>query len=240
MAKERAAMASAFSMKKKMIPFRKLAHSFHENERTQLIYGVEAGDRETLDKTIQSIFHKVISSKEEFKYTEELFYFFVSVYTILVHRLGFGLRTLLGPKEWERLRRPEQFSSLEEMKKWWVARFDELCENYESYCIDSKYRLFLEVEVYVENHIFNNISRESVARHIHINPSYLSRVFKEVTGEPFSVFVMRKKMEKAILMLKEEKAFVYEVADRLGYRDPSYFSRVFKKYTGKSPSEYQH
>ncbi|MFC7750513.1 helix-turn-helix transcriptional regulator [Paenibacillus thermoaerophilus] len=236
---EQAAMASAFSMKKPAIPFRRPANLFYEEEWTRLIHGVEAGDRDALEKTIHSFFRRATASNEPCSYPEELSYFFVSVYAVLVHRLGIGLRTFLGPEEWERLRRPERFSSVEDMKRWWVARFDELCGTYESCRLDSKYRLVLEVETYMENHLSDSITRERVARHIHINPSYLSRVFKEVTGESFSAFVLRKKMEKAKYMLQVQKALVYEVADQLGYRDPSYFARVFKKYTGKSPSEYQ-
>ena len=32
---------------------------------------------------------------------------------------------------------------------------------------------------------------------------------------------------------------VYEVAEKVGYRDVTYFGSTFKKFTGLSPTEYQ-
>lgn len=92
---------------------------------------------------------------------------------------------------------------------------------------------------YVDDYIDENITRGDAANHVYINTSYLSHLFKEVTGESCSNYVMNQKMDKAIHLLKVERVMVYEVTDRLGYKDPSYFARVFKKHVGKNPSDFQ-
>jgi two-component system response regulator YesN len=125
------------------------------------------------------------------------------------------------------------------MRLWWVARFERLSASYEGFRSDRKAKLVQSIEDYVEDNITENVTREQAARHVHINVSYLSRIFKEATGESFSDYVLRRKIEKAIRLLKEDDAMVYEVTDMLGYKDPSYFARIFKKYTGKSPSDFQ-
>lgn len=122
---------------------------------------------------------------------------------------------------------------------WWRQLYIELSKSYEGFRTDRKTKIIQQVMDYVDEHIYENITREDAAQHVYINSSYLSRMFKKVTGESFSDFVIRKKMEKAIHLLQVERVMVYEVADRLGYKDPSYFARVFKKYTGKSPSDFQ-
>lgn len=40
-------------------------------------------------------------------------------------------------------------------------------------------------------------------------------------------------------MLRSSEMYVYEIAQRLGYKDQYYFSRLFKKIVGMSPKEYK-
>ncbi|GGF99918.1 response regulator transcription factor [Paenibacillus abyssi] len=76
---------------------------------------------------------------------------------------------------------------------------------------------------------------------LYMNADYLGKLFKKETGEKFSNFVMRSRMDKAIEHIGEtEDVKVFELAEMLGFGDnPQYFSQVFKKYTGFSPSEYK-
>lgn len=84
-----------------------------------------------------------------------------------------------------------------------------------------------------------DISLQSVADRINVNASYLSRVFKQETGENFVSFLTRLRMEKAKHMLKDKNVKVYEVAERVGYPNTAYFSKLFKKLSGMSPEEYR-
>jgi two-component system response regulator YesN len=46
-------------------------------------------------------------------------------------------------------------------------------------------------------------------------------------------------MRHARSLLETSRLKVYEVAERVGYRDVKYFDRVFKKETGLSPEQYR-
>jgi two-component system response regulator YesN len=85
----------------------------------------------------------------------------------------------------------------------------------------------------------SKISLVSVAERLQINPSYLSRIFSEETGESFSEHLIKNKMESAKQMLKTTNKKVYEIADSLGYRDVGHFTKIFKKHFGVSPTEYR-
>jgi two-component system response regulator YesN len=209
----------------------------HEANRTLLAHCVETSDTERVQALIGDVFARAKSASAD--YLEELSYQFAGLYAFLLQRLGLNLRAVLNEQETERFRHPERFRTMQEMRDWWIAQFTRLCSRYDGVRSDRKARLVQSVEDYVEEHIEENITREEAARHVHINASYLSRLFKEVKGEAFSDYVVRRKVEKAIRLFRENKAMVYEVADRLGYKDPSYFARVFKKYTGKNPSDFQ-
>jgi len=74
-----------------------------------------------------------------------------------------------------------------------------------------------------------------------MNVDYLGKLFKKETGEKFSNYVMRLRIEKAIELIETTSDVkVFELAEQLGFGDnPQYFSQVFKKHTGQTPTEYR-
>ncbi|QGQ93840.1 DNA-binding response regulator [Paenibacillus psychroresistens] len=75
---------------------------------------------------------------------------------------------------------------------------------------------------------------------LYMNADYLGKLFKKETGEKFSNYVMKFRINKAMALLEhKEDVKIFELAEQLGFGDnPQYFSQVFKKYTGLTPSEY--
>lgn len=88
-------------------------------------------------------------------------------------------------------------------------------------------------------HYTEDISLQSVAAQINVNPSYLSRIFKQQTGRNFVTFLTHLRIEKAKQLLENESLKVYEIAHQVGYPNYTYFSKLFKKITGQSPEEYR-
>ncbi|TDF93773.1 response regulator transcription factor [Paenibacillus piri] len=86
---------------------------------------------------------------------------------------------------------------------------------------------------------YRDAALEEAAELVHMSPYYVSKYFKQKTGENFSDFVMSVKMEKAAQFLKEIDYKTYEISDMIGYSNPKNFTRTFKKYFGKSPREFR-
>lgn len=106
--------------------------------------------------------------------------------------------------------------------------------------INSHPESFVEqAKKYVKDHISEDISREDVAEALFICTTYLSRLFKQETGETFNQYMIRMKINRAIELLKNPRYKVYEVCSLLGYKTPRYFSNVFRSHTGMNPSEYR-
>lgn len=74
-----------------------------------------------------------------------------------------------------------------------------------------------------------------------MNENYLSRLFQRETGERFSQYLMRVRMETAKQLIESNPADkLYEISEKAGFGDNyHYFSLAFKKYTGLTPSEYK-
>ena len=84
------------------------------------------------------------------------------------------------------------------------------------------------------------ISLEDISRKTAYNTKYLSRTFREETGETFTQCRLRYKVDRAKKQLKmnPDKA-IAQLAKDLGYKNPSSFMKMFKKITGQTPSEYR-
>jgi two-component system response regulator YesN len=96
---------------------------------------------------------------------------------------------------------------------------------------------------YLDEHLDNeDLSLKWLAGEVvFMNEGYLSKLFVKETGEKFSHYLMRLRMEKAKeLIAAGGENRICEVAQSVGLgNNPQYFSQLFKKYTGCSPSEYK-
>lgn len=94
------------------------------------------------------------------------------------------------------------------------------------------------IKQYVETY-YMDASLNRVAEIVHMNPYYISQYFKQKTGENFSDYVIRIKMQKAAQLIKDPKYKLYEISEMVGYSNAKNFARSFKKYFGKSPSSFK-
>ena len=92
---------------------------------------------------------------------------------------------------------------------------------------------------FVEAHFCEEIYAETVAEHFGISEGHLCRLFKGRTGKTLVDFLHQKRIEEAKRLLRESKEYIYQIADRVGFRSPCYFSKVFKELEGRSPKEYR-
>ena len=83
------------------------------------------------------------------------------------------------------------------------------------------------------------ISVSTIAQHLGLSESHLSHLFRKETDYTIMNYLTRYRIHKAMELLRDCRTKVYEVAERVGYRDIAYFSATFKKVTGMSPSEFQ-
>lgn len=93
---------------------------------------------------------------------------------------------------------------------------------------------------YVKDNYNQDISLEDVAKAVFVTPPYFSKVFKAETGENFTSWLNRYRIEQAIALLKKDPSLkCYELSSYVGYNDYKYFSSIFKKITGLTFSEYR-
>ena len=83
-------------------------------------------------------------------------------------------------------------------------------------------------------------SQANLSKSLGLTPAYFCRLFHEKTGQHFSTFLTRTRMEKAQYLLSDgQNLSLAEVSVSCGYPNKSYFCQVFKKYTGMTPGEFE-
>lgn len=96
-----------------------------------------------------------------------------------------------------------------------------------------------ETQKYIRDNFSKNINLQTIADHIHVNSSYLSRLYKKETGDSIVDALNKYRIEVAKKLLKNPANKIFEVACAVGIEDPAYFTHVFTRYTGMSPKEFK-
>ncbi|MEG2669577.1 MAG: AraC family transcriptional regulator [Oscillospiraceae bacterium] len=90
---------------------------------------------------------------------------------------------------------------------------------------------------YISANYMNKITISDVAVAIGLNSRYLSRIFKSSEGHTMQEYLIKKRMQTALNLLKDGYLSA-EVSEMVGYSEPAIFSRAFKTFYGKSPTFY--
>lgn len=84
-----------------------------------------------------------------------------------------------------------------------------------------------------------SFSLQSLADHVGLSPGYTSGLCKKYFQMSFKEFLLKRRMEKAKILLLSTDMKHYEISEAVGYADPNYFSTAFKKHTDMSPGKYR-
>jgi two-component system response regulator YesN len=98
--------------------------------------------------------------------------------------------------------------------------------------------LIIEALDILRKNYATEISLSSLADELHVNHSYLSRLFAKETGRTFLHWLNSIRVEEAKKLL-DARGKIYLVAEQVGFSGPKYFSQVFRRFTGFTPQEYR-
>ena len=82
------------------------------------------------------------------------------------------------------------------------------------------------------------VTLKDIAAHFHYHPNYISALLHRETGRKFSEILLEKRMERAVLLMKNTPLSIEEIAAMLGYSNHSNFYKAFKEYYGVTPREF--
>lgn len=192
------------------------------NERVQLFYScIREGKRDPAHVMIDEFFEEIPRNVGQY---------ICDLYNILYERMENHSKIAMKSFDFSGL--TSEFDK-EEMRDMAHNMFDELFKIFNGE--NDEYSL--AVKKYIDTHFCEDISLQSVADAVALSPVYLSRYFKKITGQNFSDYILKLRMEKASEMLLSNKN-VNDVSVACGFNNSGYFARVFKNYFNCTPKEY--
>jgi AraC family transcriptional regulator len=99
-------------------------------------------------------------------------------------------------------------------------------------------RRFARVRDYIEHNLGEAISLEDLARVAGVSRFHFARQFRRCTGESPMEYLLRTRVERAKMLLRESQARVADISAELGFADQSHFARTFRRLVGMPPSTY--
>lgn len=92
---------------------------------------------------------------------------------------------------------------------------------------------------YIAAHLGEDLSLVKLSEITWFNPSYLSRLFRQSTGQTLSDYIAGMRRDRARELLRDPSVRILDVSTAVGFDSPHYFSRFFKKMTGLTPQEFR-
>lgn len=92
---------------------------------------------------------------------------------------------------------------------------------------------------YIDAHLNDTLSVQSIAEQFAFSPYYFHRLFTSIVGKSMIAYVRDRRIAYACKMLNETDQKVLDIALDFGFDSAQSFSRAFKSTTGMSPTEYR-
>jgi len=89
---------------------------------------------------------------------------------------------------------------------------------------------------FIDEHFHLPITREDVARHLHLHPNHISRIFAKNKQSGFNSYVRDLRLKKARCLLASPTLNVSEIALACGFSNAGYFARCYRHKYGRPPS----
>jgi Response regulator containing CheY-like receiver domain and AraC-type DNA-binding domain len=208
-------------------------HGFEK--RLELAFQTETSERTItlVDDCLRDAFARADSSG--FVYEQLLW--LSSLFTRIIQSRGWSMQAVLGP-DYAFFLSLDKLQTKEQIRVWARRTTERIAGYMEQERRRSTHEIVRKALELIESSLDEDLSLHELAERLYVSPSYLSRLFKKETGEVFTVYVMRRRMERAKELL-QGGAKVYDAASAAGFRDVSYFAKVFRNYWGVTPSEFR-
>lgn len=220
------------------------SHVMSHQEESELHSALEKGDYQRAEKWIAEIFEN-----EEFLQQGDIYSLYDLVINILmiINKVYRTLNHIDQSSEdkmsvmFSRRYDLYNFKNIRELEEYLLAIIHEICSVSGMNKGTSKNsNMIHDIMEYIDRSYQYEISLNELAVNKYfVNPSYLSRLFKERVGQTFSRYVMEVRLKKAVELLENSVLRVNDIAAAVGYNDASNFIQVFKRQYGLTPEEYR-
>lgn len=205
----------------------------------QLMMAVKSGDKKTVNRLLNEIFQRNFGkSMLSPEMIGNLFDALIGTAVRAIHEMRFSAEEILehGTDFYSEL---STYHGVDNKKSYIIHIFTSISEAVNRSKNTQHSNVFTKIKTFIDENYRQEISLERVAEVTNLSTSYLSFIFKEVSGKNFVDYVNEFRIQKAKELLSQTSLRVSEVAEAVGYSNANVFSKAFKKYTGITPGQFR-
>lgn len=132
----------------------------------------------------------------------------------------------------------KEINTCDELKEYFLNSLQCAVDKVVKFRKERGKKIIEKAKGYINDNYRKEMTLKDVANYVYLNSNYFSELFKNEVGENFIEYLIETRIKAAKELLKQNNFKIYEVAEKVGYKEPVSFSRAFKKVVGVSPKEY--
>ncbi|WP_188993019.1 response regulator [Paenibacillus nasutitermitis] len=147
-------------------------------------------------------------------------------------------RNLLERRDLDGLMRIEEHETWESAARYFEGLARLLFERRQLEKEENSHAILDRLHQYIHDHLDDDLTLTKLSEVVYLNPSYLSRLYKQMTGQGLTEYISEQRMDKAKALLKQTAFKIHEIARQVGL-EVGYFIKLFKKHLNMTPQEYR-
>ena len=133
----------------------------------------------------------------------------------------------------------EQFNKTEEVINFYRELITGYCNLIQEYALNHYSKPVQAALLLIQSDLSSDLTLGTVAQKLNLNRNYLSDLFRRETGEVFSSYVLKKRIQQAKHLLSTTSLPIQDIAWEVGFPDANYFTRLFRRETGHPPKYFR-
>lgn len=207
----------------------------------QLLLNIQMGDRKSAISQVDRIINYYAAlSPDMVEYISISLVKLVLKISDSMGKTGEKARAWNDQKVISYLKRHFTYGSLLEAKEVLEEYIEKCCEQSGLMNMDNSDKIIRSARLVIEQNLGNEeFNLDVLSDALHFSSNYVRQLFKAKTGENFSDYLFRQRMELAGELLQNPMYKIQDIAEKTGYSNQRYFARCFKKYFNVTPTEYR-
>lgn len=209
------------------------------NEEPALLAAIRSGDRRAAREILNRLLITVhYHARDRLDLVKSLFLELVVTMSRTAVEAGGNPEEFLG-MNYRSMAAVSDLGSEEELASWLRQMLEGIMDAIERHRRKDPGFLLFEALQFMREHCCENLSRDDVARAVHISPSHFSHLIRRESGATFTELLNRMRVDRAAELLAHTDKPLAAIALECGFRDQSYFTKVFKRYRHTTPLRYR-
>lgn len=199
--------------------------------------GLKYGDPEAVRATIRELIDVIKTGPYSAEQCHQRRRDMISVFHQYIKGIHYHSNDVIDPSLQEQL---TQVRNIDQEGTWLIHIVEHTFRFLEQKNLGKNEELIQAIKKYIIEHIASPLSLDYIADKFALSSRYLSKLFKEVSGENFTDYITAVRIETAKDLILSTDLSVETISSRTGFNSSAYFIKVFKKAYGVTPKQFKH